>query len=173
MQIVSASIICISFYNLVLIVNSLHAVADARKHLIRYGVDGIGERSHRQFFAEDDNLIALCAVDVRNVNHSYVHADIAHVLSLLAVYETETVTVAEMAVQSVGVADRYRSDARVARELAASAVAHCLVCWHIVYLKNRCLQRCHIVYHRVVARVVAVQSKSRGQSPRLSVSSNL
>ena len=97
MQIISASIIRISFYNLVLIVNSLYAVADAGEHLIRYGVDGIGERSHGQFFAEDDNLVAFLAVDVRNVDHRHVHADIAHILSLLSVYETEAMTIASMA----------------------------------------------------------------------------
>ena len=43
-------------------------------------------------------------------------------------------TIAEMAVQSVCVTDRYGSDARVARELAATTVAYRLVCRHIVLL---------------------------------------
>ena len=37
-------------------------------------------RNADRVLPEDDNLIALCAVDIRNVNHRHVHADVAHVL---------------------------------------------------------------------------------------------
>ena len=98
-------------YQLVLIVHSLDTVADTCQNLVWNCVNRIRQYCHGQFLTEYYNLVALLAVNVRHVNHGYVHADVAHIFSLLAVDEAVAVAVAKMTIESVGIADRYCCDA--------------------------------------------------------------
>lgn len=91
-------IILLVQYQLVLIVHSLDTVADACQNLVWDCVNSVWQYCHGQFLTEYYNLVALIAVNVRHVNHGYVHADVAHIFSLLAVNETVAVAVAEMTV---------------------------------------------------------------------------
>ena len=155
-------------YILVLIIDSLYAVADASKHLIRYCVDSIRQHCNWQFLAKENNLIALFAVDISNVNHRNIHADIAHILGFLAVDKAIAVAVAEMSVQSIGITYRNSSNTRVACQSSAAAVSYGLIGGNIMNLQDCSLQRCHVIYHRVVARVVSIQSQSQSAHIELS-----
>ena len=82
----------------VLEVNSLHAVAYASQYLVRYSVEHVGQYRYRQVVAKYLHAIAFLAVYSRYVNHSYIHTDIAHVFSLLAIYQAVAMAIAEMTV---------------------------------------------------------------------------
>ena len=84
--------------HLILEVNSLHTIADSRQYLIWNGVKRIAENGDREVVAEDFNTITFLAIDASNVNHRYVHTDVADVLCLLTIHQTVAVAVAQMAV---------------------------------------------------------------------------
>ena len=83
---------------LILEVNSLHAVADSRQNLVWNRVKRIAENGDREVVAEDFDTVAFLAIDASNVNHRYVHTDVADVLCLLTIHQTVAVAVAQMAV---------------------------------------------------------------------------
>ena len=153
----------------VLEIHPLHTVADAREHLVRNGLHHVREHRYGQVVAEYLHGVALLAVNVGHVDHRHVHADVAHVGCLLAVYEAVTPPAAETAVESVGVADRYRPDKTVARKYPLAAVAHGFVFRHGVNLQYRGLQRAHVVYHGVVAAVYAVQPEAEAAHVELTL----
>ena len=84
--------------HLILEVNSLHTITDSRQYLIWNGVKRIAENGDREVVAEDFNTVTFLAIDASNVNHRYVHTDVADVLCLLTIYQTVAVAVAQMAV---------------------------------------------------------------------------
>ena len=84
--------------HLILEVNSLHTIADSRQHLVWNGVKCIAENGDRKVVAEDLDTVAFLTVDASNVNHRYVHTDVADVLRLLTIHQTVAVAVAQMAV---------------------------------------------------------------------------
>src|SRR5574344_1366005 len=86
-------------------INSLHAGRYAGKNLIRDGFQNIRKIAHRQVITEYFHPVTLLTVDIRHINHANIHADITHVRSLLPVHQTIAVTVAQVAIQSVGIAD--------------------------------------------------------------------
>ena len=73
--------------------------------------------------AKDLYAVTFLAVDACNIYHGDIHTDVAHILCLLAVDEAVAMTVAEMAVQTVGIADRYGGDDAVVVDFALAAVA--------------------------------------------------
>ena len=84
--------------HLILEVNSLHAIADSRQYLIWNRVKRIAENGDREVVAEDFDTVTFLAIDASNVNHRYVHTDVADVLCLLTIHQTVAVAVAQMAV---------------------------------------------------------------------------
>ena len=66
------------------------------------------------------------AVDVGYIYHTDIHADVAYVRCFLAVDEAIAMAVAEMAVESVGIPNRYCRNAAVACEVSLTAVADCV-----------------------------------------------
>ena len=95
-----------------MIVNSLHSAADGGQYLVRNGVKNIAQRLNRQVLAEDFYGIAFLAVDVGYIYHGYIHADVAHVLSLLTIDQTVGMAIAQMTVQAVGISDRNGGEER-------------------------------------------------------------
>ena len=84
--------------HLILEVNSLHAIADSRQYLIWNRVKRIAKNGDREVVAEDFDTVTFLTIDASNVNHRYVHTDVANVLSLLTIHQTVAVAVAQMAV---------------------------------------------------------------------------
>ena len=154
-------------YILVLIIDSLYTVADASKHLIRYCVDSIRQHCNWQFLAKENNLIALFAVDISNVNHRNIHADIAHILGFLAVDKAIAVAVAEMSVQSIGITYRNSSNTRVACQSSAAAVSYGLIgrnialasAWHL-YPRQRVCQDGHPYRYIVVGWILYCRQRT-------------
>ena len=91
---------------LFLYVNPLDTVADASEHLVRDGAKGITEHRDGQVVAKDFYLVTLLAVDVGHVNHADIHTDVAHIVGLLSIDEAVAAPIAEMAIESVGIANR-------------------------------------------------------------------
>ena len=94
----SSTRLLVNLTHLILEVNSLHTIADSRQHLVWNRVKCIAQNSDRKVVAEDLDTVAFLAVDASNVNHRYVHTDVADVLSLLTIHQTVAVAVAQMAV---------------------------------------------------------------------------
>ena len=84
--------------HLILEVNSLHTIADSRQHLIWNRVKRIAKNGDRKVVAEDLDTVTFLTIDASNVNHRYVHTDVADVLCLLTIHQTVAVAVAQMAV---------------------------------------------------------------------------
>lgn len=145
----------------VLIVYSLDSVADTGEHLVGDGVQGIAEHSHGQMVTEDLHRVAFLAVNTCDIDHRHVHTDIADILCLLAIDKAVAVAIAEMAVQSVGISDRYGCDDTVMIDLAFAAVAHGITGGYVAQLQNRRLQRRDVVNDLIVAAVDAIKSKAK------------
>ena len=88
----------VNLTHLILEVNSLHTIADSRQYLVWNRVKRIAENGDRKVVAEDFNTVTFLAIDASNVNHRYVHTDVADVLCLLTIHQTVAVAVAQMAV---------------------------------------------------------------------------
>ena len=92
-------------------VNTLDALADGGEDLVGDGVEAVAQLGDGQVLAEDFDGVALAAVDVGDVDHADVHADIAHVGRPLAVDEAVGVAATQVAVEAVGIADGDGGDA--------------------------------------------------------------
>jgi len=118
-------------------IDAFDAGGDAGEDFVGDGVEPLGQPGDGKVGAEDLDAVALDAVgDVSDVDHGDVHADIADIGGRLAVYETVATTVAEVAVEAVGIADGDGGDARRTVEDAPPAVAHRLGRCDIVNLKD-------------------------------------
>jgi hypothetical protein len=60
-----------------------------------------------QLGTENLYAVTLVANDVGDINHAYIHTDVAHVACLLAVHNTVTHAIAQMTIQTVGIAYGY------------------------------------------------------------------
>ena len=89
---------------LILEINALYSVADACKYLVRDGVEDIRQYGDGKVVTEYLNAVTLVAVYSRDVYHGHVHTDIAYILCLLPVDKAVAVAVAQMSVESVGIA---------------------------------------------------------------------
>ena len=105
-------------------INFFNSIAYPREHLIGYCVEYIAQYCYRQMLAEDLYRIAFLAVDVSDVNHCHIHADIAHGWRFLASDETIGVASSEVSVEAVGISYRYGGDDAVACEYALAAISH-------------------------------------------------
>ena len=148
----------IAFEQLILEIHALDTVGDTCEHLVGDGAEGVAEYGDGQVLAEDLHLITLGAGDIRHVDHRHIHTDITHVLGLLTIHQTIAVTVAEMAVQTVGIADGDGSDHTVALDLALTAVAHRLTSRHMAHLKDGGLQRGDGMENMIIARINAIEA---------------
>ena len=81
------------------------------------------------------NAVALFAVYSRYIYQCHVHTDIAHIVGSLAIDKTIAVAVAQFAVQSVGISNRYGCYDAVFFDDAAARVAHGFACWNIPKLQ--------------------------------------
>ena len=115
-------------------VDTLDTVGDSREDFVGDGVDDVAEDGDRQVFAKDLHLITLQTRDVGDINHRHIHTDIAHVLCLLAMHQAVAMTIAEVTVQTVGLANRYGGNHRVALDFAFTTVAHSITCRNMTKL---------------------------------------
>lgn len=119
------------FFILILEVNPLHAVAYGGEYFVWNGVDGVGECRDGEVLAEDLHAVALVTLEACDVNHCHIHTYITDVVGLLTVDETVAVTVAEVTVETVGVADRYGTDDAVVLKDGLTTVAYAVACLHV------------------------------------------
>ena len=145
---------------LILIIYPLHTIADGGQHLVRNGLQDIAESLDRQMFTKDLHAVALLAVDARHIDHRHIHTDVAYILCLLSVDKTEGMTVAQTAVQAIGIADRDGSDDAVLVQNRLAAITYALTSLDVVHLQDGGLQRAHAVDGLIVARVDAIESQS-------------
>ena len=59
-----------------------------------------------QVLAENLYSIALVAINVGDIDHTYIHADVAYIWRFLAVYDAVASAIAELTVQTVGISYR-------------------------------------------------------------------
>ena len=119
---------------LILKVDTLDTVGDGREDFVGDGIDDVTEDSNGQMFAKDLHLITLQTRDVGDVDHRHIHTDIAHVLCLLTMHQAIAMTVAQMTVQTVCLANRYGSNHRVALDFTFTTVAHSITCRNMTKL---------------------------------------
>ena len=61
----------------------------------------------REVGTEDLNCIALLAVYVSDVNHAYVHADVAYVIGFSTIDQTVATAVAQVTVKAISISYWY------------------------------------------------------------------
>ena len=105
------------------VVNALDAGRDSSENLVGDSVDDVGKHGGRQLRPEDDDLVALAAGYVGDIDHAHVHTYISHVRCALAVDEAVAVAAAKVAVEAVGIAYGQGGDSAVARQAALARVA--------------------------------------------------
>ena len=66
-------------------IDVLDTIRNACKHFVGNGSDGIAEHCNGQVIAKDDGMVAYLAVDVGDVYHADIHADVAHIIGSLTV----------------------------------------------------------------------------------------
>ena len=117
--------------------------------------------------AEDCDHIALLGVNAREVYHADVHADVAYDRHELAVDHDAVRAVAEVAVQSIGISDRYCADDAILGQFAVAAVADCLGSWHLAYLQDDGLERASLLKARVVHGAESVMTDAEAHHVEL------
>ena len=105
-------------------VYTAHTGRYACHHLVGDGAEPLGQLGHGQLRAEDLHFVALLAGDIGDVYHAHIHADITHIAGWPAIHDAVSASVAQAAVQSVGIANGYGGDARWAHQLSSAAVAY-------------------------------------------------
>ena len=119
------------FLFLILEVNSLHAVADSCQNLVWNSSERVAENGDREVVAKDFDTVAFFTIDTSNVNHRYVHTDVTDVLCLLTIYQTITVSVTQMAVQAVSIADWYSCNHTITVDGSLARIAYRLTSWYV------------------------------------------
>ena len=99
---------------LIYVIDAFDAGGDGGEDFVGDGADGVGEDGGGEVGAEDDGLVALAAVDVGDVDHADVHADIAHIRRLLTIHQAVAIAAAEMTVEAVGITDGNGGNSAVA-----------------------------------------------------------
>ena len=131
-------------------------MADARKHLVRNGLQRVRQHCYGQVVAENLHTIAFVTVYPRYIYHGYVHADIANILCSLVVHQAIAVAVAQSPVQSIGISNGYGRYHAIVINGSAARVAHCVASLNLAQLQNGGAQGAHIVDDGVVSRVNSV-----------------
>ena len=124
------------FHGLILEVDPLHSIADCCQNLIWNSIQCIAEDCYRQIVPKYLYGITFLAINTRNIYHSYIHADISNVLSLLAVDKAIAMAVAQVSVESVGLSYWYCSYYTVLINLAFAAITDCISLRHIAHLQD-------------------------------------
>lgn len=131
----------LSRHLLIYVIDAFDAGGDGGEDFVGDGADGVGEDGGGEVGAEDDGLVALAAVDVGDVDHADVHADVPYVGCLLPVDEAVAAAAAKVAVEAVGIADGQGCDAAVTGEVPFARVAHGLAGGDVVDLQDGSLER--------------------------------
>ena len=79
-------------------------------------------------------------MDVGDVDHARVHADVADNRAALSIDQDLPASVAEVAIQSVGVSDRDDSDPGITFHITHTAITDRIPCGYVLYLQDRRLQ---------------------------------
>jgi len=151
------------------VIDALHAVADARKHLVGDGVELVGEHGDGQMVAEDLHTVSLATGDIGHIDHADVHADVAHIVGTLPIDEAVAVAVAQMSVETVGIAYRDSSNDAIAIDERMAAVADTRTGRHMAKLEDGGLQRRDIVEDVVRARIDAIEANAKTAHVELAV----
>ena len=91
--------------------------------------------------SKDLHLVTFNARNIRHVDHRHIHTDVTYILRLLTFHQTIAVPIAQMTVQSVGIANGDGGNHRIALNLAFPAVADRLTLGHMAQLQDGGLQR--------------------------------
>ena len=86
-------------------------------------------------FAKNLHAVAFVAFDVSDVEHADVHADVSDIRGLLAVYERISSAIAEMTVQSVGIADGNGCNTRGTLHHRTAAISDARTCGNAANLQ--------------------------------------
>ena len=124
-------------------------------------------------FAKNLHAVAFVAFDVSDVEHADVHADVSDIRCLLAVYERISAAIAEMTVQSVGIADGNGSNARRPFHHGAAAVPHARACGNIADLQDGGAQGGDARQPPVAEGVDTVKSQSEAAHVELALGESL
>lgn len=137
----------------ILEIDALHAVRDTCQHLVGNGVKCIAEHRDGQVIAEDFDHVAFMAGNVRHVNHGHVHADVSHILCLLAIDQAVAMTIAQPTVQSIGITNGYSTYEAVAVKHCTTAVANRVARLHMAKLQDGGLERADAFQQGVIAAI--------------------
>ena len=125
----------------ILEVDALNTIGYSGEDFVGDGVDLIAEDSDGQVLTENLHLVTLLTGDICYIDHRHIHTDITHVLGLLTTYEAVAVTIAEVTVQTVGIANRYGCYHGVALYLSLTTVANGIASGNMTELEDSGLQR--------------------------------
>lgn len=116
-------------------IHPFHPFADTCEDLVGYGTELFCNDVHRQMFAKNLHAVAFVAFDVSDVEHADVHADVSDIRGLLAVYERISSAIAEMTVQSVGIADGNGCNTRGTLHHRTAAISDARTCGNAANLQ--------------------------------------
>ena len=116
-------------------IDTLYPIGHAGQDFVRDGAECLSQYRHRQIISKDDSLVPFLAINIRHINHAYIHADIANIGRLLPVHQAISVPVAQMPVQPVGISDRDSGNPRVAVQDSFPAITYSLIRRNIMYLQ--------------------------------------
>ncbi len=85
------------------IVNALDALADAGEHLIGYRIEPMCKLGYGERGAEDFYTVAFVAIDISDIDHAHVHADISDIRCSLTAYETIPPAEAEATAEPISI----------------------------------------------------------------------
>ena len=142
-------------------IHPLHPVADTCQNLIRDSVEGIGEYCYWEIISKYFYAITFLTWDVGHVNHTNIHADVTYIFRLLAVYETIAMAIAEMAVETIGIAYRNSGNHAVLLKNCPTAISNTFSCRNMANLENCGLQCADIRENLVVSWINAIETKTK------------
>ena len=141
-------------------IHPLNPIAYPCQYFVWDSVEGIGQNCYRQIVTEDLNAVTFLARNIRNVNHTYVHADVTDIFRLFAVHQTIAMAVAEVAVKTICISYRNSGNDAVLVKNSPTAVSYAFSCRNMANLKNGRLQCADIRENFVVSWINAIETKS-------------
>ena len=109
------------------------------------------------------------AVDASDIDHRYIHTDVAHIFRLLTIHQAESMAIAQVTVQAIGITDRDGGYDTVLIQDGLARITHALTSLDIVHLEDGGLQGAHAVDGLVVARVDAVETETQAAHIQLAL----
>ena len=137
-------------------INPLHPVADGGEYFVWDGAKCVGKNGDRQVVAENFDGVSLLTVDISDIDHGHVHADVSHVRSFFPIYEAVASPSTQTSVESVCISDGDSGDDAVPCQNAFSTVSHSLILWYVTHLQDGGFQCADIIEDFVVPAVDAV-----------------